>query len=222
MTMIADFQKLMGQPDEEIIESFDKLASALAGASSEAKLVSNFHRTQSALATELIGRIHAQQPDFFEYLVIDVLLAMGYGGRRRDLARRLGRTGDGGIDGLVSQDELGLDVIYVQAKRFKPGTVVPVSEVRDFTGSLDAHHATKGIFFTTSHFSPAAKEFCSHVSRRVVLVDGERLCELMIRHNVGVKVKESFQIKRVDADYFAPTSVTRMQAIISASSQPRR
>src|SRR6266446_3743247 len=112
-------------------------------------------KSQCNLASELLGRVHPNEPVFFEDLVINVLLAMGYGGRRRDLAKRLGRGGDGGIDGLISMDELGLDLVYLQAKRLRPGTVVPVSEVRDFAGSLDAHHAGKGVFVSTGYFSPA-------------------------------------------------------------------
>jgi restriction system protein len=159
-------------------------------------------KSQCNLASELLARIHANEPVFFEDLVIDVMLAMGYGGRRRDLAKRLGRSGDGGIDGLISMDELGLDQVYLQAKRLKPGTAVPVSEVRDFAGSLDAHHAAKGIFVSTGHFSPAAASFCKQVSRRMVLVDGTKFAEMMIRYNVGVRVKQSYQIKRVDLEYF--------------------
>jgi restriction system protein len=168
-----------------------------------------FSRSQLQLTSDLLGLIHAQGPAFFEELVIDVLLAMGYGGRRRDLAARLGRTGDGGVDGVISQDELGLDLIYVQAKRLKPGNTVPVGEVRDFAGSLDAHHAGKGIFVSTSHFSDAAVAFCSQVSRRVVLIDGSKFTELMVRHNIGVRVKQSYQIKRIDLDYFSPAGVAR-------------
>lgn len=174
--------------------------------------------TQSILANDLIGMIHAQAPAFFEQLVIDVLLAMGYGGRRRDLSARLGRSGDGGIDGVIAQDELGLDLIYVQAKRLKPATPVAVSDVRDFAGSLDAHHAGKGIFVTTSHFTDQAVIFCERVSRRVVLIDGARFSELMIRHNIGVRVRNSYQIKRIDLDYFTPAACARRTSTTSSDS----
>lgn len=178
---------------------------------------------QTSLAEEIIARIHAQPPAFFEKLVIDVLLAMGYGGRHRDLARHLGSAGDGGVDGLIAQDELGLDLIYIQAKRLRPGIVVPIAEVRDFAGSLDAHQASKGIFVTTSHFSDAASEFVQKVSRRVVLVDGCRFSGIMIQHNIGVWVKESYQIKRIDVDYFTSAAAAKRKLeMISASTQPRR
>lgn len=180
-------------------------------------------RANEALRETLLARIHAHSPAFFEELVIDVVLALGYGGRRRDLAHRLGRSGDGGIDGVIELDELGLDVVYLQAKRLKPGTVVPVADVRDFAGSLDAQHASKGIVLTTSRFSDAARHFVAQLTRRVVLVDGQRLTDIMIRHNIGVRVRETYQFKRLDADYFAPlSSATRMRETISASIQPRR
>ncbi len=177
----------------------------------------------TSLAEEIIARIHAQPPDFFENLVIDVLLAMGYGGQRAAMARHLGCSGDGGVDGFIAQDELGLDLIYLQAKRLRPGVAVPVSEVRDFAGSLDAHQAAKGIFVTTSHFSESAMDFVQRVSRRVVLVDGYRFSGIMIRHNIGVWVKESYQIKRIDANYFSTAAAAKRKLdIISASIQPRR
>jgi restriction system protein len=212
--MSADYQRLMTswyhQDTPSTAGDFTSGQDALDAIDRD--IVQAFMRAQSSLAAELLSRVHAREPVFFEELVIDVLLAMGYGGRRRDLARRLGRTGDGGVDGLISQDELGLDQIYLQAKRIKPGSVVPVSEIRDFAGSLDAQHASKGIFLTTSHFSPAAVGFCQQVSRRVVLVDGAKFAEMMIRYNIGVSVKQSYQIKRIDPDYFRPGSRRRPAA----------
>ena len=144
------------------------------------------------LCAELLGYIHVQSHGFFEALVIDLVLALGYGGRRRDLARRLGRSGDGGVDGIIEMDELGLDMIYVQAKRLKPASTVPVSAVRDFVGSLDAHHAVKGIFVTTGNFTAAAHSVVRAVSKKVVLIDGRRLTELMVRHNFGVVPSTTF------------------------------
>jgi restriction system protein len=187
-------------------------------------LVMTAHRIASeSLRLEILGRIYAQNFSFFETMIIDVLLAMGYGARRRDMAKRLGRSGDGGVDGIIDQDELGLDVIYFQAKRLKPGSVVPISAVRDFAGSLEAHRAVKGVFVTTAHFSPAAYDFVQAVSRRVVLIDGTKLTDLMIRHNIGVEVRESYQFKRLDNDYFSPASFEKRTAeTSSASSQPRR
>ncbi len=134
--------------------------------------------------------------------MVDVLVAMGYGRGRSEMAQRLGRTGDGGIDGMVAIDELGLDQIYMQAKRLRPGIPVPITHVRDFAGSLEARHATKGVFVTTTHFSPGAVEFCSRISRRVVLIDGHYLAELMMKHGIGVTVRRQYELKGLDASYF--------------------
>lgn len=204
--MLADYQRLMWPEHYRDAPTAAGHTNAKHGVVTglDNAMIQAFARAQSDLSDELISHVHAREPVFFEELVIDVLFAMGYGGRRRDLARRLGRSGDGGVDGLISMDELGLDLIYIQAKRLKPGSVVPVCDVRDFAGSLDAHHASKGIFVATSHFSPAAFNFSEQVSRRVVLIDGKRLTELMIRYNIGVKVQQSYQFKRVDLDYFRP------------------
>lgn len=196
--MISDYQQLMQAWYERETHAPAEPASKAVGTEFEKA----FQRVQSNLIAELLNHIHLREPQFFERLVIDVLLAMGYGGRRRDLARRLGRSGDGGIDGMIAQDELGLDPIYLQAKRLKPGTVVPISDVRDFAGSLDARHAHKGIFLTTSHFAPSAVAFCEQVSKRVALVDGRQFAELMIRFNIGVTVRQSYQIKQLDPEYF--------------------
>ncbi len=167
-------------------------------------LVESAYRTMlHDLNEKLISYIYAQDYSFFEKLVVDVVSALGYGGRRRDLARCLGRSGDGGIDGVVSLDELGLDAIYLQAKRLKPGSQVAVSAVRDFVGSLEAKRATKGIFVTTGSFTHAAKDVVANISKKVVLINGARLTELMVRHNIGVKAKETLQFKELDMTYFA-------------------
>ncbi len=155
------------------------------------------------LKQELLGRIYCQSHQFFESLVLDVLLAMGYAGRRRDLAKHLGRSHDGGVDGVIALDELGLDAIYVQAKRLKLGSAVPVADVRNFVGSLEANRASKGVFLTTGHFTQPAEQFTQSVHRRIVLIDGNRLAELMIRHNVGVAVSHSYQTKAVVNTYFS-------------------
>lgn len=154
------------------------------------------------LRSDILARIYVNSPEFFEHLIIDVLLRMGYANRRRDLAQRLGRSHDGGIDGIIAQDELGLDMIYLQAKRVRPGTTVPISQVRDFAGSMEARHATKGLLVTTAQFTPQAHAFVRAVSRRVALISGEQLADIMIRHNVGVKVRETYQFKELELGYF--------------------
>jgi restriction endonuclease Mrr len=127
---------------------------------------------------------------------------MGYG-CRNDLARHLGRSGDGGVDGAVPQDVLGLDVIYIQAKRYRPGSSVPVSAVREFAGSLDAARPDKGVFVTTATFPRSAAAFVSAVPSKIVLIDGQALADLLIRYNIGVKVRETYEVKQIDDGYMA-------------------
>lgn len=177
---------------------------AIAARFTEFAEMSKLHRkANDALREQLLAHIYAQDHRFFESLIIDVLLAMGYGGRRRDLARHLGRSHDGGIDGMIAQDELGLDFIMLQAKRQKPGSSVSAGQVRDFAGGLEAQHAGKGIFFTTTQFSQQAQRFAQSVSRRIVLINGLELTNLMIRHNIGVSVRESFVFRRLELNYFS-------------------
>lgn len=177
----------------------------------------------SELSEQLLGYVYAQSHSFFETLIIDVLLAMGYGGRRRDFAQRIGRSGDGGIDGVIALDELGLDMIYLQAKRLRPGTAVPVSAVRDFIGSLEAKHASKGIFVSTARFSTATLTLVETISKKVVLIDGRRLSELMVRHNIGTRPTETIQFKKIDLNYFSTLSPARFGGKTSwASTQLRK
>ena len=151
----------------------------------------------------LINRVHNEPPEFFENLVIDLLLAMGYAQRRDDLASRLGRSGDGGIDGVLLEDELGLNRIYFQAKRYKPNLAVPISAVRDFAGSLESKKAGRGLFLTTSYFPKTAEKFAASISKRMVLVDGKHLASLMMRHKIGVKLRAVYEVKVIDESYFS-------------------
>ena len=167
-----------------------------------AVIAREFDAVYRDLKKQVLERIYSQSPAFFENLIIDLLLSMGYGDRRRDLVSHLGCSGDGGVDGAIRQDQLGLDVVYVQAKRYRPGLAVPVSAVRDFAGALEAHKANKGLFVTTSHFTRSGKAFIAAVSSRIVLIDGDRLSSLLIRNNVGVRIHETYEIKRIDEDFF--------------------
>jgi restriction system protein len=165
-------------------------------------IASSYELLNSELAREIIERVHSFSPGFFERLIVDLLVRMGYGGGRLEMGRALGRVGDGGVDGVIKEDELGLDVVYVQAKRLDPDKGVPVREVRDFVGGLEGHRATKGVFVTTSYFPSTAYDFITRVSKRVVLIDGPELAKLMIRHRVGVRVKDTYEVKKIDEDYF--------------------
>ncbi len=151
------------------------------------------------LAAELLDKIKNNTSTFFEELVIDLLVAMGYGGSRED-AEAVGRSGDGGIDGVINEDRLGLDVIYVQAKRWEANVGEP--PIRDFIGALDGKGAQKGVFITTSGFNQSAERFAERSTKKIVLINGTRLAELMIEHDVGVSTTKTYEIKRVDSDYF--------------------
>lgn len=167
-----------------------------------AAIAANARIARQRLRRDLLDRIHADPPEFFERLIIELLLAMGYG-CRSDLGRHLGRSGDGGIDGAVPQDVLGLDVVYIQAKRYRPGSSVPVSAVREFAGSLDGRKARKGVFVTTAAFPKSASAFVSAVPSKIVLIDGEALADLLIRYDIGVKVPATYEIKQIDDSYMA-------------------
>jgi restriction system protein len=167
--------------------------------------VGSAHRAAMREVEEaVLARIYVQTPHFFESLIIDLLLAMGYAHRRRDLTAQIGRSHDGGVDGIISQDPLGLDVILIQAKRIKPGNCISASQIRDFIGTLETKKASKGIFVTTGTFSSFAKSAIERVSHRVRLIDGRELSALMVRHNLGVKPTQSYVFKELDSDYFIP------------------
>ena len=158
---------------------------------------------EQELAEELLVKIRVGTPAFFENLVVRLLFAMGYGGSVVDINKALvGGTGDGGVDGVIDQDILGLDRIYVQAKRYADGNTVGASAIRDFFGSLDRFKATKGLFVTASAFSPSARETAGMLSKRIVLIDGSQLTRLMIRNNVGCRVEENLEIKKIDEEFF--------------------
>jgi restriction system protein len=171
-------------------------------ATPEEQIERAFLATQSALRTDLLQRIFQNSPEFFEELIIDLLVKMGYGGSRPDAATQLGRSGDGGVDGVINEDRLGLDRVYIQAKRFAEGNVVGRPAVQSFVGSLVGMGATKGVFVTTSKFTGEAVEFARHLPQRVILIDGRRLTELMIEHGVGVRLNRAIEFKKLDEDYF--------------------
>lgn len=160
-----------------------------------------YRRHWDALADEVIERVKNCSPAYFERLVVQLLIKMGYGGSRQEAGEALGRSGDGGIDGIINEDRLGLDAIYLQAKRWEGS--VGEGPIRDFKGALDAKGAQKGVFITTSTFTPAAL-LAARTSRsyKIVLIDGPRLAELMIEHDLGVSVAASYHLKRIDSDFF--------------------
>ena len=157
-------------------------------------------KLKTDLYRDLLDTIKSCSPSFFEKLVVDMLTKMGYGGSRKDAGRALGKTGDGGIDGIIKEDKLGLDTIYIQAKRWE--NTVPVREIRDFAGALLSKKARKGIFITTSNFPKSAFEFVESIEHKIILIDGERLTEFMFEFNVGVSTQSTYEVKRIDSDYF--------------------
>jgi restriction system protein len=152
------------------------------------------------LRDDLLARIHSASPEFFEQLIVDLMLAMGYGGPGR--GERLGKSGDGGIDGIINEDVLGLDIVYLQAKRYAPTNTIPVSQIREFAGSLDERGALKGVFVTTSSFGQPAVQYAERSPKRLILIDGERLTSLMVHYGVGVRLVRTIKLQRVDEDYF--------------------
>lgn len=152
------------------------------------------------LIDEILARIKAAPPEFFERLVVDLLLRMGYGGSREDAGRTVGRSGDGGIDGVIKEDPLGLDTVCIQAKRWENTVGRPV--VQAFAGSLEGARARKGVLITTASFSSDAFQYVNQIEKRIVLIDGQRLAALMIQYNLGVSTTATYELKRIDSDYF--------------------
>jgi len=152
------------------------------------------------LADEILEKVKECSPKFFERLVVELLVTMGYGGSRKDAGERVGRSGDGGIDGIIKEDRLGLDVIYIQAKRWD--NTVGRPEVQKFVGALQGQRARKGILLTTSSFTKDAAEYAANLDSKVILIDGRRLAQLMVDFNVGATLVTSYEVKRVDTDYF--------------------
>ena len=152
------------------------------------------------LAQELLSRILSCSPTFFEGLVVELLVKMGYGGSRTEAGKRIGQTGDGGIDGIIKEDRLGLDAIFIQAKRWKGSVGRP--EIQKFIGALQGQRARKGVFITTSVYTSDAVDYVSRIDTKVVLIDGKQLAELMMDFDVGVSTSKSYLIRQVDTDYF--------------------
>lgn len=173
----------------------------------EERLESSYSTLRDALADDLLERMRQVAPGFFEQLVVDLLVAMGYGGSRGDAARAVGQSGDGGIDGIIKEDKLGLDAVYVQAKRWSANVGRPV--VQAFAGSLDGFRARKGILITTSSFSKDATDYVSKIEKRIVLIDGVRLADLMIEHGVGVDPVATYTVHKIDEDYFEAGATPR-------------
>ncbi|MGH8428553.1 MAG: restriction endonuclease [Gammaproteobacteria bacterium] len=164
-------------------------------------LESAYARLREDLAAELLQEVRTVPPSLFEKIVVELLLKMGYGGSRRDAGRAIGRSGDEGIDGIIKEDRLGLDTIYIQAKRWQAAVGRP--EVQKFAGALQGQRAKKGIMITTSSFTAEAHAYVSNIDNKIILIDGEQLAGFMLDHDVGVSVEKNYEVKKIDTDYFA-------------------
>lgn len=166
----------------------------------EEALESAYQELQGNLVSDILESIRSCSPDFFERLVVDVLVKMGYGGSRKEAGKAIGGKSDEGIDGIIKEDKLGLDIIYIQAKRWQGSVGRP--EIQKFAGALQGQRARKGIFITTSDFTKDALDYVRNIESKIILIEGSRLAELMIEHNVGVSIVATYEIKRIDSDYF--------------------
>jgi restriction system protein len=168
----------------------------------EESLDKAYQRIRKSLASELLNRVVDLSSTFFERLVVELLVKMGYGGSIKDAGKAIGKSGDEGIDGTIKEDKLGLDIIYIQAKRWKPGNVVGRPELHKFVGALAGQGAKKGIFITTSNFTKEALGYTPKNETKIVLIDGEQLAQLMIDHNLGCTTQQIYELKKIDSDYF--------------------
>lgn len=162
----------------------------------------NYNELGKALAEGVLQRVREMPPRFFEKLILQLLTRLGYGGGDPAMGETIGRPGDGGVDGVIKEDALGLDRIYIQAKRYAPGNTVGRPEIQAFAGSLEGQRATKGIFMTTSSFSSGAEEYVKQIAKQIVLIDGSRLAEMMVDRGVGVRTVRIYEVKSIDESFF--------------------
>ena len=195
-----EFQRLKGTRTGDNINEPKTTFDASTATPSEA-LEAAYENLRDELADELLARLKKTSPAFFERVVVELLVKMGYGGSRADAGKAIGRSGDGGIDGIIKEDKLGLDVVYIQAKRWD-NNPVGRPDVMQFAGALQAQRANKGIFITTSRFTDDARNYVSQIGSKIVLIDSEHLTGLMIEYDVGVSIVSLYPVKKIDSDYF--------------------
>ena len=171
-------------------------------ATSEEAVRIAFQHLKGELQADLLARVRQAPPIFLEQVVVDLLIAMGYGGGDADRGTVTGRSGDGGIDGTIKEDALGLDEIHVQAKKYAEGRTVSEGDVRNFVGAIDLANTTKGVFVTTADFTKAARAYVEKSSKRIVLIDGRELARLMVQYGIGVRTRDTYHLQRIDEDYF--------------------
>jgi restriction system protein len=192
-----EFQNRKTEKTEKpIVQNLEEVSST-----PEESLGAAYQTIRVNLATEILETVKSCSPNFFERLVVELLVKMGYGGTLQDAGKAIGKSGDGGIDGIIKEDRLGLDVIYLQAKRWEGNVSRP--EIQKFAGALLGNQARKGVFITTSDFTKEARDYVKTISSNIILIDGEELAELMIDYNVGVSIATTYEIKKIDSDYFS-------------------
>lgn len=196
---------LMQFPDFQDFQKRHKEKRPVSGSNGDNKtplevLEDSFGTLRSNLADELLSNIAKCSPAFFEKLVVELLVGMGYGGSIVDAGQTIGKSGDGGIDGIIKEDKLGLDIVFIQAKRWE--NPVGAKEIRNFVGALAGQKANKGVFITTSSFTRDANSFVQQIQQKVILIDGQLLAQYMIDYDIGVSLEKTYQVKRVDHDYF--------------------
>lgn len=194
----AEFHNV--KPAEEQITNSSTAESNHDQRTPEENLEYSYQKLREELASELLARLKAGSPPFFERVVVELLVKMGYGGSIADAGKAIGRSGDGGIDGMIKEDRLGLDVIYIQAKRWEGSVGRP--EIQKFVGALQGNRAKKGVFITTSYYTKEAREYITFIENKVVLIDGEQLAQFMIDYNLGVTTVAVYEEKRIDTDFF--------------------
>jgi len=195
-----EFQQLKGTRSGEK-KSVSKDSLDIAVATPSEALENAYENLRDELVSELLSQLKKTSPSFFERIVVELLVKMGYGGSRADAGKAIGRSGDGGIDGIIKEDKLGLDVVYIQAKRWD-NNPVGRPDVMQFAGALQLQKANKGIFITTSRFTEDARNYVSQIGSKIVLIDGEQLSNLMVDHDVGVSIVSLYPVKKIDTDYF--------------------
>jgi restriction system protein len=198
-----DFKNRTREAEAGLTSSLLELSESLAEPSTPDEALREAHRKITAtLASDLLDRVRNSPPAFFEKLIVSLLLAMGYGGTSKEAGRALGQSGDDGIDGVIDQDPLGVDQVYLQAKRYAEGNNIGAGTIRDFYGALSLKRARKGIFVTTSTFSQSAVQTARDLHSRIVLIDGVQLAQLMIRYDIGCRREEVLYLKKIDEDFF--------------------
>ena len=198
----AEFRDFVGRPAEEALDSSEQRPLAASGGiTPEEALETAYRDLRKKTEEELLNAVLQASPRFFERLVVELLVKMGYGGSLEDAGKALGRSHDGGVDGIIKEDHLGLDVIYVQAKRWQ--NTVGRPEIQAFAGSLEGERARKGVFITSSTFSKEARQYVSRIEKKIVLIDGAHLASLMFDFGIGVNAVSAYEVKRVDSDFFS-------------------